>query len=186
MLHELSPDAKFHSLLQLIDQDIAKQTQEAGCDCGGPLHKASYPRSPFGLLAFLRGLYERRLSFCCGKCRKRRTPPSVRFFGRRWFVFPVLILICALKSKITEARCQQIYKHLGVRVSLSTWKRWRRWWREIFEQTKFWLQAKGSCFPSHSIFPRALLELFSGCFDERLRYLLQFLSPLTGGILRAV
>lgn len=74
-------------------------------------------------------------------------------------------------------------------VSESTWKRWRRWWRESFTTTKFWLKEKGSV-ASHiqekMWLPRVLLRLFGGTVIEKTPLLLRFLSSLTGGVFRAV
>ena len=81
------------SLLIAIDREIAEATRKKGCDCGGALHQSNYPRSPFGLSAEFRIAYEERFSFCCADCRKRTTPSSVRFFGRRWYPAPLLLLI---------------------------------------------------------------------------------------------
>ena len=85
MSHKFIFRSTFHSLLIAIDREIAEATRKKGCDCGGALHQSNYPRSPFGLSAEFRIAYEERFSFCCADCRKRTTPSSVRFFGRRWY-----------------------------------------------------------------------------------------------------
>jgi hypothetical protein len=189
MLLKFLFNASFHSLLIAIDQDFIEKTKEKGCSCGGRLHQADYSRSPFGIPPSLRILYETRFSLCCDTCRKRITPQSVRFFGRRWYPAPLLILISALMLGINERRLNQVKRHFDIVVSESTWKRWRRWFRESFKETLFWQQAQGfaiKAIGTPKLFPRALLDLFSGSIEEKLRLLLQFLSPLTGGILRAV
>lgn len=190
MSHKFLLDVKFHLFLIRIDQEFAEKVRQQGClDCGNKLHKSDYPRSPFGLPQSLRQYYEQRISFCCSDCRKRSTPPSVRFFGRRWFVASVLVLISALMLGINERRIAQIKRLFGVAVSESTWKRWRRWWRDVFMATSFWQQAKGLAPPgieTTNPFPRALLVVFQGTLKERLLLLLRFLSPLIGGVLRAV
>lgn len=190
MSHKFLFHASFHLLLNKIDQELAEKEKEKGCGyCGGVLHQADYPRSPFGLPAPFRENYDERLSLCCSQCRKRTTPPSVRFFGRRWFPAPLLILISALTLGINERRLMQVKRHLGVTVSESTWKRWRRWWREAFMQTPFWQQAKGSFLPVPTLigfFPRVLLMRFQGKLEEKMGFLLNFLAPLTAGVLRAV
>ena len=114
-------------------------------------------------------------------------PPSVRFFGRRWFPAPLLTLVSAFDVGINEWRCEQVRRHFGVVVRESTWKRWRRWWREEFIKTSFWQQARGSVPPDITgPFPRTLLGLFKGHCEQRVSQLLKFLSPITAGILRAV
>jgi hypothetical protein len=190
MSHKFLLEASFHSLLIQIDQELSEAVIEESCPhCGGQLHHANYPRSPFGLPPPLRLHYNNRISFCCATCRKRVTPPSVRFFGRRWFPAPVFLLICILSLGINERRLAQVKRHFGITVSESTWKRWRRWWRESFESTPFW-QAKKSLIVTalneSTALPRALLDCFQGKLQRRLLLLLQFLSPLTGGLLRAV
>jgi hypothetical protein len=189
MSHKFLFNASFHSLLNKIDHELAEEVHKKGCACGGRLHKANYPRSPFGLPAAFRSDYEQRISFCCDTCRKRTTPPSVRFFGRRWFPAPLFILISLLMSGINDRRLAQVKHHFGIAVSESTWKRWRRWWRESFATTKFWQLSKGlvaGMLDSKLTFPRSLWCLFSGELEERVQCLLQFLAPLTGGNLRAV
>jgi hypothetical protein len=183
-------DTSFHLLLNKIDQEFAEKIRQQGCSCGGKLHQADYPRSPFGLPALFRANYDERFSFCCNTCRKRITPQSVRFFGRRWFPAPLLLLISVLSLGVSNRRCAQVRRYFGIFISESTWRRWRRWWRESFMATPFWQQAKGSFLPTDQImqgpFPRVLLAEFQGKIEEKIILLLRFLSPLTAGVLRAV
>ena len=172
-----------------IDRELAEVTHQNGCACGGKLHQSNYPRSPFGLPAEFRPIYDERLSFCCGDCRKRVTPPSVRFFGRRWYPAPLLLLICALTVSINDSRIAQIKRHFGITVSESTWKRWRRWWRDAFVETHFWKQARGAIPQNNNrVAPmaRRMLSAFQGLIDKKIILLLRFLSPITAGDLRAV
>ena len=187
MSHKFLSDANFHELLNQIDQALAEQTKQKKCPyCGGELHQANYPRSPFGLLSLFRQYYEERLSLCCSICRKRTTPPSVRFFGRRWFPAPVFMLINLLSLGVNERRLSQVKHHFGINISESTWKRWRKWWRERFITTLFWQQAKGLVPTVDGSLPKGFWKIFKGAPAEKIRLLLQFLSPLTGGVLRAV
>jgi hypothetical protein len=193
MLHNFLFSAIFHLFLCAIDQEVIDKLTKQGCQyCKSKLHQANYPRSPSGIPAQFRDHYNERFSLCCAVCRKRTTPPSVRFFGRRWFPAPIFILISMLQCGINERRLAQIKKHFGITVSESTWKRWRRWWREEFMTTKFWQQEKGMIRiepteKTNQLIPRALFNAFKkDLFTERIKWLLHFLSPLTGGILRAV
>jgi hypothetical protein len=181
-------NASFHLILCKIDQEFVDKAKWQGCICGGALHQADYPRSPFGLPAPFRVHYTERFSLCCDTCRKRNTPPSIRFFGRRWFPAPLLMLISVLSLGVNKRRLAQVKRYFGITVSESTWRRWRRWWRKSFMTTPFWRQAKGLLppLPSNAFYPRALLNQFQGKTEERMRLLLRFLSPLTAGILRAV
>jgi hypothetical protein len=183
-------NTSFHLLLNKIDQEITDKDRQQGCFfCGNKLHKANYPRSPVGLPSQLRHHYNERLSLCCDTCRKRTTPRSVRFFGRRWLPAPLFMLISVLMLGINERRLQQVKQHFGITVSESTWKRWRRWWRDSFQKTLFWQQSKGlapSAIETNKFPPRALLDILQGSIEEKICRLLKFLSPLTGGVLRAV
>ncbi len=184
-------NASFHLLLNQIDQAMADNILQQRCPyCKGNLHKADYPRSPLGVLAEFRHHYETRLSFCCADCRKRTTSASVRFFGRRWYPAPFVMLISILSLGISKRRLAQFKRHFGFTVSESTWRRWRRWWRDMFDKTRFWMQEKGR-LPStpaimHGPYPRVLFDIFQGEFEKRICLLLRFLAPLTAGSLRAV
>jgi hypothetical protein len=190
MSHNFLWNAKFHLLLTTIDQDLAQQIQEKGCsECGHKLHQANYPRSPVGMPAQFRTHYDERLSFCCDNCRKRITPFSVRFFGRRWYPAPLFLLISSLMRSVSERHLDQLKQHFGLIVSESTWKRWRLWWRESFVTTRFWQYAKGlipTALETNKSFPRALLDAFEGTLEEKMVFLLRFLSPLTSGVVQAI
>ncbi len=188
MSHKFLFNATFHSFLIAIDRELSEDVRQKGCFCGGTLHQSNYPRSPFGLSPEYRKLYEERFSFCCNSCRRRTTPPSVRYFGRRWYPAPLLLLISALMLSINEHRLSQVKRHFGITVSESTWKRWRRWWREVFVETPFWKHAR-SLIPEPKkavVTARRMLSSFQGTIDNRMLLLLKFISPITAGRLRAV
>lgn len=118
-----------------IDREIASVTKAAGCPhCGGQLHRADYPRKPRGLESKAEPWFARRLSFCCAErgCRKRRTPPSVRFLGRR--VYAAIVVVLAAASKVIppgrEARRRQ--------------RRWRRWFRGPFAASAAFVMNRGA------------------------------------------
>jgi hypothetical protein len=188
MSHKFLFNSTFHTVLIAIDRELAEAVRQRGCPCGGVLHQANYPRSPFGLSAELRAAYEERFSFCCDDCRRRTTPPSVRYFGRRWYPAPLLILISALMISINEYRRNQIKRHFGITVSESTWKRWRRWWRNTFVETVFWKQARGLIPEAKRpmSMARRMLISFQGSIDNKMLLLLKFISDITAGHLRAV
>ena len=170
MSHKFPFNSSFHRILVAIDRELAETTRQEGCSCGGSLHQSNYPRSSLGLPIQFRPDYETRLSFCCNDCRKRTTPPSVRFFGRRRYPAPLLLLISALMVRINEYRLTQIKRHFGITISESTWKRWRRWWREAFVETRFWSKARGLIPEPKKIvtLPRRMLNIFKGLLDQKM------------------
>ena len=85
MWHELlGGESPFFSYLIESDEKLAADTRQRGCPCGGRIDRADYPRKPRGVPAEWDEAFSRRYSFCCAKegCRRRSTPPSLRFFGR--------------------------------------------------------------------------------------------------------
>lgn len=88
------PVNPFLTLLRELDAKWAKMAKEKGCPhCGGKLDVSNYPRKPRSLDSF-DGLCDRRQSFCCRNdgCRKRLTPFSVRFLGRKIYLEIVILL----------------------------------------------------------------------------------------------
>ena len=145
MQHNLfsGPDfsnARAWALLERIDKAEAVTCRLAGCPhCGGVLHSATYPRKPHGLAPELRG-GARRFSFCCATCRRRVTPASVRFFGRRFRVAPLFVMVGALVSA-PRARLGAIARRWA--IPAATLKRWRKWCRGTFEATPMWRVRRG-------------------------------------------
>ena len=89
-------NARAWAFLKQVDAAEARICRSGGCPrCGRVLHSATYPRKPHGLAASLRH-DARRFSFCCAACRRRVTPPSSRFFGRRFRVAPLFLVVSAL------------------------------------------------------------------------------------------
>ncbi len=145
------------------------------------MHSASFARKPRGGPADLGAEYERRLSFCCAAadCRKRLTPPSVRFLGRKVYVGAVVVLATALRHGTTPWRAARLRELLG--VDAKTLARWRTWWREVFAASPQWRAAQ-SRFATPvvaSALPASLLERFAGDGVEPLVSALRFLAPLT-------
>lgn len=189
MYHSLIKTTNIHKVLIAIDDDIANKARQNPCAyCGGPLHQANYPRSPLGLPANCRDYYQQRYSFCCGNCRKRITVPSVRFFGRRRFPAAVIVLLSAFMSGSSKRGYSKVRRFFGVTISLRTWIRWLRWWRDCFVNTVFWRQAKAKLLPNNhdGPYPRQLFLNYQGRLHKKLEMVLQFLAPLTAGVYRAV
>lgn len=187
-MHELLADARFYTTLLRIDRDLAYEVSKGSCPCGGALDVSDYARSPRGGPATLPEGYGRRFSFCCrvDGCRSRATPPSVRFFGRRWYLAPVVVLVSALRHGVTPRRLAALrdwLKDRGERLCRQTVERWRRWWLETFTVIPTWRAGRGRFVPPvvAARLPQSLLERFAGDDQERLTAALRFLSPVTTG-----
>ena len=57
-------------------------------------------------------------------CRRRHTPPSVRFLGRRVYVGLVVVLVSAMRHGLTAPRVQRLREQLG--IDRQTLERWRQ------------------------------------------------------------
>ncbi len=188
MYHELPRGASYWLFLFSIDQDLANSTGKKACPWGGRLHRANYPRKPRGGPDDLPEQYRQRFSFCCDRdgCRKRVTPPSVRFLGRKVYLAAVVILISAMRQGPSPRRVRELSRLFG--ADRRTIARWQVFWREHFPRTAFWKVARARLVPVVQIatLPLSLTEAFlrgEDVFDEWKR-LLEFLSPITitGGL----
>ena len=170
----------FLQFLAAIDTDLASRARMQGCRfCGGALHRACYPRKPRGG-AVMATEATTRHSFCCDKCRRRTTPESVRFLGRRVYPGFVMVLLSAMQSGVTHTLINELQLHLG--VARRTLQRWRHWWREIFVRTPFWDLGRGRFMPpiEHAALPMSLLDRFKGQDGQsQLVLCLRFLAPLS-------
>lgn len=177
MCHVVLQDPAFFRFLTRIDEEFAATTRLRGCQaCEGPLHVANYPRKPRGCPAAVQEAYSRRLSFTCGQCDLRATPPSVRFAGRRVYLAVVLMLVSPAGGASAQA--------LGDRLRIAgvTLKRWRAWWLETFPSTPFWQSVRERFMPPVTIsrLPQSLLERFeTSALTDRLAQALRFIAPLS-------
>lgn len=188
MYNRLLTDSSFFQSLTDFDDHLAIETQQAGCPiCGGRLDRANYPRKPRGGPVNLGPAYNTRESFCCAEdgCRKRATPFSVRFLGRRVYLGAFVILATILAHGLTEKRLSQLREQISDSLSARTIERWRHWWREIFPKTRFWEgnKARMKTPVDQDCLPGSLLDRFSGDdMGHRVRRLLEFLLPLTSSL----
>lgn len=188
MYHYAPFTTRFWWFLLAIDQDLANAIRENGCSCGGRLHSADYVRKPRGTPASLPELLRIRLSFCCDRdgCRKRTTPPSVRFLGRKVYLGAIVILVSAMRQGPSPRRVRELSARFG--VDQRTIARWQVFWREHFPQSHFW-KIEGARFKATVEFftlPYSLMDAFLSrhprCRGWTL--LLRFLAPITitGGL----
>lgn len=183
MWHDFFNNSSFYDFLFQVDLDIAFKVQQQPCQyCGGTLHSARYPRKPRGPRHCLTDDYETRLSFCCADddCRRRTTPPSVRFLGRKVYLGVVIVLITALNHGLSQKRRQQLFDQLD--INPQTFYRWLKWWREVFSISRCWQSARGHFIPplNTNQLPGSLLGRFTGRdLKQRLCQFLQLLHPLS-------
>lgn len=182
MYQRLLGDASFFALLLEYDRDLARAAREAGCQsCGDVLDKADYRRHPKGGPLGASGLgedFEERFSFCCRRegCRKRCTPGSVRYLGRRIYLGAIVVLVSALREGPTPTRLARLQELVG--VCARTVRRWQRWWKEEFPRTDVWRAARGLLASPVAVnaLPCSLLERFAGTASERVSALLRLLA----------
>lgn len=187
MYHALPRGSSFWLFLFSIDHDLAEITRKQACPCGGCLHRADYPRKPRGV-DDLPEAYGRRLSFCCARegCRKRVTPPSVRFLGPKVYLGAVVVLVAAMRQGPAPRRVRELSRLFG--ADRRTIARWQVFWREQVPQTPFWKVARGRLATAveEIVLPLSLLEVFLHGDDSCQAWgrLLRFLSPITisGGL----
>ncbi|MCA1788917.1 MAG: hypothetical protein LC667_03375 [Thioalkalivibrio sp.] len=190
MDHGLLQSVGFWTFLFSVDRSLAADVHQGGCSCGARLHRADYLRKPRGGPKGLSREHCYRLSFCCGRegCRKRLTPPSVRFLGRKVYLHAVVILVAAMRQGPTPRRVRELAELFD--VDRRTIQRWQVFWREQFPQTPFWKVARGQLALLAELLdlPRALLAAFFRDEEpdpkQKWKELLVFLSPITitGGL----
>ncbi len=170
-------DQELHQLLEKVDADLAREACQKGClYCLGKLHRADYDRKPRG-----GPQWDRRYSFCCAEedCRRRRTPESVRFLGRRVYAGLVVVLITTMIHGLKPGRIRRICEAL--QIDLRTLKRWRQWWLDSFVRSSFWKAARARFMPPpcERTLPLSLWLSFELEERERLLAVLEFLRPIT-------
>lgn len=183
MYHNLPRAASFWLFLLTIDQDLAEALRKQACPCGGRLHHANYVRKPRGTPKQLPEPQCLRFSFCCDRdgCRKRATPPSVRFLGRKVFLGTIVILVSAMRQGPKPRRVRELSRRFG--VDRRTIARWQVFWREHVPQTPFWKVGRARLKPADNDtpLPLALLNAFVRRHAPRADWgrLLGFLAPIT-------
>lgn len=182
MCHAPLVDSRVLLLLPRIDADLAAKTRAAGCPvCGGRLDVANYPRKPRGADG-LGDDYDRRASFCCAMdgCRRRCTPPSVRFLGRKVYLGAVVVLASALARGPTKTSVTKLSALLG--ITRRTLARWCQWWSTMFATSRFWESLRGRFVPAVDVtmLPASVLARITAIGDEpAVVALLRLVSPIT-------
>ena len=171
MYHDLPRTARFWSFLLAIDQDLAERTRKQGMSLRRTLALPPITSASRVAPRQLPAPQCLRFSFCCDRdgCRKRVTPPSVRFLGPKVYLGVIVILISAMRQGPTPRRVRELSQRFG--ADRRTIARWQVFWREHFPQTPFWKTARARLVPLVEIV--ALPLLAAGCLPHPL-------SPLPG------
>jgi len=172
-------DGLLFKLLEKMDSDMADAAEAEGCDCGEEkLHHGDYPRKPRGGSR----RWNKRHSFCCANkgCRKRKTPPSVRFLGRKVYVGVMVVLVSAMMHGLKPKRVKELRKVLHS-IDRRTLERWRTWWLENFAGSRFWKSARARFMPclDETVLPLSLVNAFKATVRDGMARLLEFISPIT-------
>lgn len=141
----------FHSLVA-IDFELAEKAQGVGCPlCGGVLDVSNYSRKPRGV-EIGDPTDALRFSFCCRRdgCRKRFTPPSMRFLARK--VYVAMVVILSQTSYWGKAQLE---------ICRQTRARWLKYWAEVLGSSHEFFKAKISLFKAgFNLNPVSILEEF--------------------------
>lgn len=180
MFDQITLKGEFFATLEALDRAIARRVAASRCPaCGGPLHVGNYPRKPRGALIAPEGeAFAVRFSFCCGRegCRRRTTPPSLRFLGRRVYLGIVVIVASLVAQALGAAGAQ------ATGVPRRTTRRWLAWWRGPFLATEVLLAIRARLVGVDvGGVPRSIIERLPGTADEQMRTMLYLLAPLTTG-----
>ena len=181
MFDEIELGSEFFEWLSAIDSAIVTRAAAEACPlCGGPLHRGDFARKPRGgVIAIAAEAFTRRFSLCCGRegCRKRATPPSVRFLGRRVYAGAAVIVASVMALVATTARAIRVATGIPARTT----RRWLRWWHGPFTTTRVFIEIAARLVPavSRRSLPSSLLERLEGEPSARVATLLAWLAPLT-------
>ena len=184
MLPRFFTNGKLWLLLLAFDEDLAETARLKACPlCQAQLHQANYQRKPRGGPPELDDPHTLRFSFCCYLCRKRLTPPSVRFFGRTVYFGIIFLLVSAMLGGASPERRRKLQDICG--ADARTLGRWKTWWETAFAQSPFWkdLSARLAFIRSSVVpLPRMLIRsLKIQTLLESLVGVLKLLLPMTSG-----
>jgi hypothetical protein len=182
MLDDLDLGGEFFALLVRADEAVTLRVAAEGCPwCRGPLHRSDYARKPRGALIAPSGEgVVRRFSLCCGRegCRKRATPPSMLFLGRRVYLGAVVIVASIVALALRSAG--EIRRQTG--VPARTTGRWLGWWQGPFLDTETFVTICARLIGVDvERVPESIVDRLGGSWTERVRSMLVWLSPLTTG-----
>jgi hypothetical protein len=189
MVDEVDLGSEFFRVLEQFDEGVARRVAAAGCPrCAGPLHRGDYARKPRGALIARAGETSVvRFSLCCGRegCRKRATPPSLRFLGRRVYLGVVVIVASLFAQWLGSAEVSRPVTAV-TGVPARTTRRWVGWWCGAFVDTEVFLAVRARLVGvAIGELPASIVAKLPGTWPQRVRAVLEFLAPLTTGSLPA-
>lgn len=146
MCHISPNNPTFISALMDLDAKEAARFKSKCCsdpNCKGHLNVANYDRKPRDEGGKRVPGLDKRFSFCCNQqgCRKRHTPTSICFLGRRVYLGVVVVLACAFEQGLTAFREKYLVK---LNISRQVLQDWITWWREVFTETSLWKTLKAN------------------------------------------
>lgn len=178
MIEEVVRSVSFYSLLYQFDTEMAEKARQGGCAvCGGRLDRGTYTRKPRGSPVEIPEQYCERQSLCCAKegCRSRTLPPSCLFMGRRVYWGAIILLVVCLRQRREEGfTIRKIQAQYGVTVS--TLRRWMRYFHEEFGQTAGWKRLRG----------RVVSSIEDGDISGLLTYFIAFRGDSRSGMVSAL
>jgi hypothetical protein len=182
MVDEVDLGREFFALLEQHDEREVRRVAEEGCPkCDGPLHRGDYDRKPRGALIAPAGVALMvRFSLCCGRegCRKRSTPPSLRFLGRRVYLGAVVIVA----SVVARALGVSAESRRATGVPVRTMQRWLGWWQGPFVSTEVFVAVCARLVGvAVDELPTSIVSRLPGSPLEQVRVMLELLAPLTTG-----
>jgi hypothetical protein len=182
MVDEVDLGREFFTLLEQHDERVVRQVAAEGClRCDGPLHRGDYERKPRGaLIAPAGAAFVVRFSLCCGRegCRKRATPPSLRFLGRRVYLGAVVIVASVVAWALRVSG--ESGRLTGVPVR--TMRRWLGWWQGPFVSTEVFVAVCARLVGVRvDALPASIFSQLPGSPPEQVRVMLELLAPLTTG-----
>lgn len=161
-------DAAFFQSLYDLDHDLFLKLKAKGCPhCGHPLDTSNYRRKTRGP-----GENENlRLSLCCRRegCRKRLTPPSLRFFDRKIYSRWVVVMAIDFGDRLG----------LLQKIPRQTLVRWRSFWKiQLAETSPFMKWARGFLPPGWPVTdrPASVIAAFEFTATASWVSILRFLS----------
>lgn len=180
MFDEVVLGREFFERLLKFDAQITEEVRRRRCPrCGGPLHRGDYERKPREGRGVSAGPAEtRRFSLCCGRvgCRRRATPPSLRFLGRRVYVEATVLIASVIGLAVDRSKALAV----ATAVPARTVRRWRAWWAGPFAaSTVFAEVCSRSVGLDASKSPASFLERMVGTAAERISLAAEWLAPLT-------